>query len=198
MVSEVDMGNWLDLPQSKVDEINSNRNYLRPSRRREAYFDLYATDHPCPSWKQIAKSLRSIGLSFEADVVESTYLQGIEVLSVMVYHNTTQSLLFQCESYVHLYQVHSYRIQFYYSLVHSDPIMGMRQRQLSSTALCQVIIGLTRVMQIIKGVSVHSKYDQEVDILYADALPELSNISRCMDHGVNTPSPALWSSLWSF
>ena len=67
-------GNWLDLPESKVDEIKTN--YDSRFWRREAYLDLYATHHPCPSWKHIAESLRSIYLFLEADVVESTYIQG--------------------------------------------------------------------------------------------------------------------------
>ena len=75
MVGDEDIGNWLDLPQSKVDEIKIN--YDSPLQRREAYLDLYATYHPYPSWKGIAMSLRKIGLFHQADKVESTYLQGI-------------------------------------------------------------------------------------------------------------------------
>ena len=69
-----DIGNWLELPESKVNEIKII--YDSPFRRREAYLDLYATHHPCPSWKHVAKSLRSIGLVRQAGEVESTYVQG--------------------------------------------------------------------------------------------------------------------------
>ena len=73
-IGDENIGNWLDLPQSEVDEIETN--YNSPFQRREAYLDLYATHHPCPSWKQVAKSLRSIGLFRQADEVESTFVQG--------------------------------------------------------------------------------------------------------------------------
>ena len=68
------LGGWLDLPQSKVDEIKMN--YHSPSQRREAYLDLYVTDHPCPSWRQVAEVLRRVDLYHQADVVENTYVQG--------------------------------------------------------------------------------------------------------------------------
>ena len=68
----------LDLPWSKVVEIHGN--YHSPSQRREAYLDLYATDHPCPSWKQVAEALHDVGLPLEADEVESTYVQGTMIM----------------------------------------------------------------------------------------------------------------------
>ena len=64
----------LDLPWSKNNEIK--RNYHSPFQRREAYLDLYATDHPCPSWRTVAEILRCVHLRHQADVVESTYVQG--------------------------------------------------------------------------------------------------------------------------
>ena len=45
IMDDKDIGNWLALPKSKVDEINYNSSF----QRREAYLDLYATQHPCPS-----------------------------------------------------------------------------------------------------------------------------------------------------
>jgi hypothetical protein len=74
IVGDEDIGNWLNLPESKVDEIKTN--YDSRFRRREAYLDLYVTHHPCPSWKHVARSLRSIRLFRQADEVESTYVQG--------------------------------------------------------------------------------------------------------------------------
>ena len=65
---------WLDLSRSKIVEIL--RNYHSPSQRREAYLDLYATDHPCPRWRMVAELLHGVGLPHQADVVESTYVQG--------------------------------------------------------------------------------------------------------------------------
>ena len=89
---------WLDLPGSKVAEMK--RNLRSPSQRREAYLDLYATGHPCPSWRQVAKALREIELYDQADTVESTYVQGTRIIPmhplsmtvivkfVMTNHNT--------------------------------------------------------------------------------------------------------------
>ena len=69
------LGFWLCLPYSKTNEVK--RNFHCPSQRREAYFDLYATDHPCPSWSQVAEALRNgAGLYNQADMVENTYVQG--------------------------------------------------------------------------------------------------------------------------
>ena len=70
----------LDLPESKRDEIH--RNYHSPSQRREAYLDLYATDHPCPSWRTVAEVLRNIDLPHQADEVKSTYVQGTMIISI--------------------------------------------------------------------------------------------------------------------
>ena len=69
---------WLDLPMSKVAEMK--RNYRSPSQKRDAYLDLYATGHPCPSWRQVAKGLRRVHLPHQADVVESTYVQGTRII----------------------------------------------------------------------------------------------------------------------
>ena len=71
----------LDLPQSKVAEIK--RNYHSPSQRRDAHLDLYATGHPCPSWRQVAEVLRGVTLRHQADVVESTYVQGTIIKKCM-------------------------------------------------------------------------------------------------------------------
>ena len=70
----------LDLPESKVAEMK--RNYHSPSQRRDAYLDLYVTTHPCPSWRQVAKALHRVGLHHQADVVESTYVQGTRIIPV--------------------------------------------------------------------------------------------------------------------
>ena len=67
----------LDLPRAKVAEMK--RSYRSPSQRRDAYLDLYATGHPCPSWRQVAQVLHGIGLLHQADVVESTYVQGTRI-----------------------------------------------------------------------------------------------------------------------
>ena len=74
ILGDNDIGNWLNLPESKVGKIKTT--YDSPFRRREVYLDLYATHHPCPSWKHVARSLRIIGLVRQADEVKSTYVEG--------------------------------------------------------------------------------------------------------------------------
>ena len=95
---ENELDEELDLPWSKVTEIDTNLHI--PSQRREAYLDLYATGHPCPSWRQVAKVLRDVDLHRQADTVESTYVQGTRIIPmhplsvtvivrfVMAKHNT--------------------------------------------------------------------------------------------------------------
>ena len=70
----------LHLPRSKVAEIKRNYNSL--PQRRDAYLDLYATTHPCPSWRQVAEALRYVRLPHQADVVESTYVQGTMIILI--------------------------------------------------------------------------------------------------------------------
>ena len=76
LIPLVELDEWLDLPGAKVTEMKMN---LRsPSRRREVYLDLYATGHPCPSWRQVAQTLRGVDLHRQAHTVESIYVQGRE------------------------------------------------------------------------------------------------------------------------
>ena len=69
-------GICLGLPEIKRQEVK--RNFHSPSQRREAYLDLYATDHPCPNWSQVAEAFRyGADLSSQADMpLVSTYVQG--------------------------------------------------------------------------------------------------------------------------
>ena len=73
-IALVELDERLDLPLSKIAEMKMN--YHSPSQRRDAYLDLYATGHPCPSWRQVAETLRHVRLPHQADVVESTYVLG--------------------------------------------------------------------------------------------------------------------------
>ena len=68
------LGLWLDLPRIKTDEIK--RNFHSLSQRREAYLDLYTTDHPIPTWSVVAQALTECGLPSQAGVVINTYIQG--------------------------------------------------------------------------------------------------------------------------
>ena len=90
ILGDKDNGNWLELPESKVNKIKIS--YDSPFRRTEAYLDLYATHHPCPSWKHVAESLRSIGLVRQAGEVKNTYIQG----TCINIHNTTINYVDLC------------------------------------------------------------------------------------------------------
>ena len=73
------LGNFLNTPLSKIDEFQMN--YQGPARRKEAYLDYYAHNHPLASWSKVAGALRVFGLHQEADVVEKTYVQGMHLHS---------------------------------------------------------------------------------------------------------------------
>ena len=77
----------LELPESKVTKMK--RNLRSPSQRREAYLDLYATGHPCPSWRHITEVLHGVGLRHQADTVESTYVQGRERYIILLLYRGT-------------------------------------------------------------------------------------------------------------
>ena len=68
------IGFWLGLPDSKTEELMES--YQSPTQRRDAYLDLYISDHPYPSWKTVARALCEVDLDRQANVVERTYVQG--------------------------------------------------------------------------------------------------------------------------
>ena len=69
------IGRKLCLPQLKIRQIQ--RNYRHPLERKEAYLDLYAYDHPCPSWIDVAEILLSLKLSQQFNMVNETYIKGM-------------------------------------------------------------------------------------------------------------------------
>ena len=88
----IDLDKQLDLPESKVAKMRRNVNLHSPSQRIEAYLDLYATGHPCPSWRQVAVALHNVRLHHQARTVESTYVQGtctaaiVNITILIIYH----------------------------------------------------------------------------------------------------------------
>ena len=81
-VEDPDMIDWgigvlLGLPQSAIDEIKSS--YQSAARRKEAYLDTYANQHPWPSWKTVVGVLQQCNLYQQSDDVKSTYVQGEQV-----------------------------------------------------------------------------------------------------------------------
>ena len=73
------LGGYLETPPSKRAEFQMN--YQDPARRKEAYLDYYAHNHPLASWSRVAVALRLCELPQEADVVEKTYVQGMHLQS---------------------------------------------------------------------------------------------------------------------
>lgn len=74
-----DMGkDFLNTPPSKLEEFKIN--YQSPARRKEAYLDYYVHNNPAASWTEIAEILRGYRLRQQADVVENTYIQGMNCL----------------------------------------------------------------------------------------------------------------------
>ena len=69
-----EFGGYLDLPKSEIDRIR--KDYQSPTQRKEAYLDLYVHQHPCPTWREIARVLRNVNLLQQADLVENTYVKG--------------------------------------------------------------------------------------------------------------------------
>ena len=71
------LGGWLGLPQSEIDRIQ--KDYQSPTQRKEAYLDLYVHQHPCPTWRQVARVLRHlVNLPQQAALVENTYVKGTQ------------------------------------------------------------------------------------------------------------------------
>ena len=73
------LAGYIDIRSSKRAEFQMN--YQDPARRKEAYLDYYAHNHPLASWSKVAEALRGFRLHQEADVVEKTYVQGMYLRS---------------------------------------------------------------------------------------------------------------------
>ena len=68
------IGERLGLPQSAIGEIKSS--YQSATRRKEAYLDTYANQHPWPSWKKVVSVLQQCRLHQQSNDVKNTYVQG--------------------------------------------------------------------------------------------------------------------------
>ena len=92
---------YLGLPQPEIDRIQ--KDYQSPTRRKEAYLDLYVHQHPCPTWNRVAVVLCNVGLHQQADLVENTYVKGTQVTLLSVYcrtgFNCEYLLIANCESF---------------------------------------------------------------------------------------------------
>ena len=70
LLKNIDMDsfvNYLDLPYSKLAEIN-RKHHVSYTERKQAHLELYVNHHPSPSWKHIARSLYQYNYLSELDV----------------------------------------------------------------------------------------------------------------------------------
>ena len=74
---ERSIGERLGLPESAIDEIKSS--YQSAARRKEAYLDTYANQHPWPSWRTVVGVLQLCVLPRQSNDVENTHVQGEQV-----------------------------------------------------------------------------------------------------------------------
>ena len=89
---EVDeIGDWLHLPAYEIDKIKMS--YQNPTQRKEAYLDLYAYQHPCPSWLRVAEVLRyRFSLNRQAKSVEDTYVKGTQDVALLLYSRVNRCI----------------------------------------------------------------------------------------------------------
>ena len=73
----VNLGDGLDVPRSKMDEIISL--YHSVQRWMQALADHYVTYQPTSSWKAVAEALKRMGLHKQADEVTTKYVKGMDV-----------------------------------------------------------------------------------------------------------------------
>jgi hypothetical protein len=75
VISELGDEEYLELPWTETW-----KNYQSLTLRKEAFLDLYVHHHPCPTWSHVAEVLRSrmVNLPQQADLVENTYVKGIQ------------------------------------------------------------------------------------------------------------------------
>ena len=78
MVDKIGGKPYLSLSLIEIDRIE--KGYQSSTKRKEAYLDLYAHQHPCPSWIEIAGVLRWFNLHPSADLVENTYVKGKQAM----------------------------------------------------------------------------------------------------------------------
>ena len=86
-IDELGGEKYLGLPQSEIDRIQED--FQNPTRRKEAYLDIYVHQHPCPTWSWVARILRfRVELPQQAGLVDSTYVKGIHKTHYYLYHAT--------------------------------------------------------------------------------------------------------------
>ena len=79
-VSWDDVEWWMDIPNATLDMIHDSGG--EDSQRRQKCWEIYLSEHPSPSWKQVANALyiRSslLGIEYlkELEVVQKKYLKG--------------------------------------------------------------------------------------------------------------------------
>ena len=78
-ISWYNMDWWMDIPGATVSMIHSSGG--DDSQRGQRFCEVYLSDHPAPSWKQVAEALYRPDLNGqecieELEVVQKKYLRG--------------------------------------------------------------------------------------------------------------------------
>ena len=75
------VGQWTDIPKATLDMIRTSGG--DDSQRRQKCWEVYLSEHPSPSWKQVADALYIRSSSLvpteylkELEVVQKKYLKG--------------------------------------------------------------------------------------------------------------------------
>ena len=68
------IGYHLNIPESKLDAIEGQ--HSSPDQRSRTCWDLYVSEHPSPSWKEVAYALYMEGRLEELEVIQKKYLKG--------------------------------------------------------------------------------------------------------------------------
>ena len=68
------VADYLDIPDSVYDRIKAQES--SESERREACWEWYLNNHPCPSWRHIANALYTSREHGVLEVLKSRYLKG--------------------------------------------------------------------------------------------------------------------------
>ena len=68
------IGYCLNIPESKLNAIQHQ--HSSPDQRSHACWDLYVSEYPSPSWKEVAYALYMVDYLEELEVVQKKYLKG--------------------------------------------------------------------------------------------------------------------------
>jgi len=95
-----DIALYLDIPQSKQQDINSQ--YSSDSQRKQAIIEEFINNHPAPSWRLVADFLYKIDTGYEEfgkyleahQTIKQKYLKGRKCHPKHVYNTHSSAVKF--------------------------------------------------------------------------------------------------------